>query len=845
MTPFWQDSLTAVLTVLRSTPEGLRSEDAAARLAVDGPNALTPPHSPSLLRLFAVRFKNPLVLLLLGAGAISVATGDRASAAVVWLMAMLSAALDAVQEHRAGNAAERLSRTVALRVTALRDGVPREIAARDVVAGDVVLLSAGNLVPADGRVLEARDGFVKQALLTGEPYPVEKHAGECPGPDTPMTEATNAVFMGTTVVSGTLKVLLCRTGARTALGEIGASLAIEPPPTAFEVGTRRFGLLILRLAIGMVLFVILVNIARHRPPLEAFLFAVALSVGLTPELLPMVVSVTLARGALRMAARRVIVKRPAAIHDLGSMDVLCTDKTGTLTEAKIRLEMHLDPAGRETPRVLELVVLNSRFESGIRSPLDDAILAHTEVDLTGWSKVDEVPFDFERRRVSVLATRPDGARLLVLKGAFEDVLALSSRYELDGPDDLHPLDPAARASMQDRFDDLGRRGFRVLGVAWKVEPPDCAHIAISDEAELVFAGFAAFEDPPKASAAPALAALAAAGVSVKIVTGDNELVTRHVCTELGVAVSGVLTGPEIDRLDDTALAARVDDTALFCRMVPAQKSRVIAACRRRGHVVGYLGDGINDAPSLHAADVGISVKDAADVAQVAADLILLEQDLGVIYDGVREGRRTFGNILKYIMMGTSSNFGNMFSMAGASLVLPFLPMRAPQILLNNFLYDVSELPIPMDSVDDAFLARPHRWDMKFIRTFMMTLGPVSSVFDVLTFFLLLRIFHASEAQFQTGWFVESLASQVLVIFVIRTTGNPFRSRPSRLLIGTSLGVVAVAILLPVSPFARTLGFVAPPASFFPLLAGLVALYLVSVEIMKRWFYSRVAEPAGR
>jgi Mg2+-importing ATPase len=588
----------------------------------------------------------------------------------------------------------------------------------------------------------------------------------------------------------------------------------------------------------------------HRPRLESFLFALALAVGLTPELLPMIVSVCLARGALRMAARKVIVKRLAAIHDLGSMDVLCTDKTGTLTEARIELAQHLDPLGRDSQRVLLLASLNSRFETGLKSPLDEAILRHgSEVDVGGWCKIDEVPFDFERRRVSVLLEK-QAERLLVVKGAFEDVLRLSTAYEGEGPEDLRPLDAAGRAHLHARFERLGREGFRVLGVAWRAVAPDHPHAVVDDETELVFAGFAAFLDPPKASAKAAVAALTARGVTVKVLTGDNELVTQHVCSQLGLDAAAMVTGAAVAALDDQALGALVERTTLFCRVTPAQKNRVILALRRRGHVVGFLGDGINDAPSLHSADVGLSVDSAVDVAKEAAALILLEHDLGVLHDGVLEGRRTFGNIMKYIMMATSSNFGNMVSMAGAAAVLPFLPMLPLQILLNNLLYDVSELPIPMDDVDAAYLDRPRKWDMTFVRNFMVAVGPVSSVFDFLTFFVLLRFLGADAALFHTGWFVESLATQVLVIFVIRTQGSPLRSQPSGWLVATSLAVVVTAVLLPLSPLGSTLGFVPLPVRFFPVLAALVGAYLVAVEAVKRWFYRRlgasfVRDPAPR
>ena len=842
---FWKEPLADLCRRLGTAEAGLSSAEAARRLARYGPNVLRAGRRQTFLLLLLSRFRNPLVLLLIAASVISALTGDLTSSAIVIAMAILSVMLDSVQEYRAGQAAERLKLSVAVQVSVLRDGAPCTLPVRDLVPGDVVLLAAGDLIPADGRVLEARDCFVNQALLTGEPYPVEKHPASEPKPDLAMNEATDAVFMGTSTVSGSSRVLVCATGGETTLGEIGASLSKQAPPTSFELGTRSFGFLILRLAVAMVLFVLLVNTLKHRPLLESFLFAVALAVGLTPELLPMVVSVTLSRGALRMAAKKVIVKRLAAIHDLGSMNILCTDKTGTLTEARIRLEKHLDPLGRDSDRVLELAYLNSFFETGLRSPMDEAILRHEEVDASAWTKIDEVPFDFERRRVSVLlAPKAEGAeRLLVVKGAFEDILRLSTTSENGGPDDLRPMDAAARREMSERFDALSREGYRVLGIARKMEPAEHTHAIISDETELVFVGFAAFEDPPKASAAAALKALAASGVTVKVVTGDNELVTRHVCEELGLAVEGVLTGPQIDGLSDPALEAQAGRTTLFCRMVPAQKNRVILALKRRGHIVGYLGDGINDAPSLHSADVAISVDSGVDVAKAAADMILLDQDLGVLHHGILEGRRTFGNIMKYIMMGTSSNFGNMFSMAGSALFLPFLPMLPAQVLLNNFLYDVSEIPIPMDSVDDDFIARPRRWDMNFIRNFMLVVGPVSSVFDFLTFYVMLHVFKAQEALFQTGWFVESLATQVLVIFVIRTRGNPLKSRPSRLLTATSLAIVALGALIPLTPLAKPLGFVAPPAKFFLILAAMVAVYLAGVQGIKMWFYRRFAPGA--
>lgn len=834
---------------------GLSSQEAARRLARYGPNLFIPKQRRLVPQLL-MRFGNPLVLVLLAASAISTATGDAGSASVIAVIVLMSVVLDFIQERRAGHAAEQLAHRVAPRVRVWRDGREQRVTAEVLVPGDVVLLAAGDLIPADAQVLQAQDFFVNQALLTGEPYPVERHAAATALPDRGEWDSddTGAIFMGSSVVSGSARALVRRTAKRTAIGQIATTLEKQPPPTAFELGARRFGLLIMRLTVLLMLFTLLVNAAFHRPLLESFLFAVALAVGLTPELLPMVVSITLARGAMRMAKAKVIVKRLSSLEDMGSMDVLCTDKTGTLTEASIRLECHLDAQGKSSERVLELAYLNSFFESGLKNPMDEAILAHETVDVSAWTKIDEVPFDFERRRVSVLVERA-GERLLVLKGAPEDVLRLCSEYESgslgahEGPSPgigaehqpmLKSLDEAARRTIHGLFEDLGQQGYRVLAIAWKREPDTLIDAVVGDESQLVFAGFAGFLDPPKASAKSAMDALSASGVAVKIITGDSEQVARHVFAELGMEVTGVLTGMELAAMNDDALRARVESVNLFARANPQQKNRVLLALKSRGHVVGYMGDGINDAPALHTADVGISVDSAVDVAKQAADMILLENDLHVLHNGIREGRRTFGNVMKYILMATSSNFGNMFSMAAATLFLPFLPMLPLQILLNNFLYDMSELPIPLDNVDEEDMAAPHRWEMSFIRDFMWFVGPISSVFDFATFWLLLNVLDANEALFHTGWFVESLATQVLVIFIIRTRGSPLASRPHPALMFTAMAVIAVAIILPFTPLAEMLGFVALPVEFFGLLAGLLLAYLMLVEAAKRWFYRHVA-----
>ncbi len=820
---------------------GLSRSEAAARLRQFGANRLHPARTRAPWLQFLARFRSPLVLVLLLAAAVSALTGELSSSLIIGVIVLISVTLDFVQEYRAEQTAAALAAQVALLATVLRDGVPVELPVVQLVPGDVLLLSAGSLIPADAKLIEAHDFFVNQAQLTGEAYPVEKRTAAQTAVDAWELDAQDTVFMGTSVVSGSARAQIGRTGSASALGQIADSLALRAPPTAFEIGTRRFGMLIMRLTLLLVLFTLLVNLAFHRALIESFLFAVALAVGLTPELLPMVVSVTLARGAMRMAARQVIVKRPSAIQDMGAMDVLCTDKTGTLTEARIRLERHVNASGVEASSVLELAYLNSYFETGLKSALDDAILAHEEIDVGAWRKIDEVPFDFERRRVSVLLEREQGGaltRTLVVKGAPEDVLRLCTHYE-DETTMVRDLDEAARARINALFNGLGQQGFRVLGIARREVAADHPHAVLSDESALVFAGFAGFLDPPKASAAQALTALAASGVTVKIVTGDNEQVTRHVCEQLGLGVIGVLTGRDIDALNDDALRVQVEGANLFCRVNPAQKNRVILALKARGHVVGYLGDGINDAPSLHTADIGISVAGAVDVAKQAAAMILLESDLMVLHAGILEGRRTFGNVMKYIMMATSSNFGNMFSMAAATLFLPFLPMLPLQILLNNLLYDVSEITLPLDNVDAEDLAQPKRWDMGFIRNFMLTIGPISSIFDFLTFYLLLRLFDAHESLFRTGWFVESIATQVLVIFVIRTRRNPLRSHPNGWLVATSLAVVATAMTLPFTPLAPYLGFTPLPLSFFGLLTVLLILYLLMVEGGKQWFYRRL------
>jgi P-type Mg2+ transporter len=832
---WWSDTLEQTLLAVGSCPEGLSGEQASARLRTSGPNVLIDTYRLSVLLALLVRLANPLIVILLVASLVSGLSGQVASFCIIVTMVLLSVSLDLLQEHRAQRAALALRDSVAPLARVLRDGVLTRVLVARLVPGDVVEVSAGSLVPADGRLLASKDLFVNQGLLTGEAFPVEKSPRGLSTGDAELASASHVLFMGTSVVSGSGRFVVVRTGRETMLGEIAGLLEKAPPPTAFELGVRRFGLLIMRLTVLLVLFVLLVNATLQRPWLESFLFALALAVGLTPEMLPMIVTVTLARGAQVMAREKVIVKQLASIENLGSMDVLCTDKTGTLTEGAIRLERHIDPLGVESPEPLLLAYINSSLESGLRSPLDDAILAHEQLDISAYQKLDEVPFDFERRMVSVLVQGPLGRRLIV-KGAPEDLLDRS--VACDTHQGQEPLDDDRRERLDSLRHALEDDGFRVLGVAWRPEPDTQVSALAEDEASLLFAGYCAFYDPPKAGAGTTLRRLAEVGVAVKIVTGDSERVARYICRSLGVAVEETLHGDDIDDLDADALSARADAATLFCRVKPAQKGRILAALKRRGHVVGFLGDGINDAPALHVADVGISVDTAVDVARDAAHMILLERDLGVLLDGVLEGRRTFGNVMKYILMGTSSNFGNVFSMAGAAGFLPFLPMLPTQVLLNNLLFDFSEMAVPLDEVDPEELRYPRQLDTRLIERFMAVIGPVSSIFDFATFALLLKVFGADAVLFHTGWFLESLITQVLVIFVIRTRRSPLESRPHPLLAATSLLVVVVGLLLPYSPLSEALGFVAPPPAFLLMLAGLVVTYLALVEGVKRWFYRR-------
>lgn len=809
---------------------GLSVEAAAARLAKDGLNRLQDETAQSLWRAFAARLRNPLVMILAVAGLILAGIGDAPSFLIITMVLLLSVTMDVLQEHRAGNAARRLRESVALKALAVRGGRRLEIPASALVRGDIVILTAGDLVPADGIVLEARDFYVNEASLTGESFPAEKHAVA----DRAQPVAANMAYMGSSVVSGSATVKLTATGPRSQIGTISGALTRPPPPTDFEIELGRLSRLIMRVTIGLVLFTLLVNLTLHRPPLQSFLFAVALAVGLTPELLPMIISVSLAHGAIRLSRREVIVKRLSDIHDLGAMDILCSDKTGTLTEARIELAKSVTIAGEDSKQALLLGAVNAAFETGLKSPLDEAILKAFPQASQGWVKLDEVPFDFERRRVSVLAKK-DGAPLLIVKGAAEDLLALCRFAQRDRA--TAPLDEESRQVAAKFLSGLGNDGFRVLAVAWREMPTGSRTAALEDKDELILAGFLAFRDPPKMDARKALADMAALGVTVKILTGDGPEVTQRVCRDLSLPGTSLLLGSEIAAMSEEALAARIEKTDMFCRVSPAQKLRILTALRRQGHVVGYIGDGINDAPSLHEADVGFSVEGAVDVAKAAAGMILLRPDLAILAEGVREGRRTHANILKYVMMAISSNFGNMLSMAAGAAILPFLPMLPVQILLNNLLYDLSELAIPMDRVDASAMEKPRRWNMREIRLFMYVLGSASSLFDLVTFFLLLYVWGTDEQLFHTGWFLESMATQILVIFVIRSA-TPWKSRPHPALLVTAFGALACAILLTFTVWGRDIGFAPVAPALLATLGAVTGVYLALIFLLRRWVAQR-------
>ncbi|WP_363349935.1 magnesium-translocating P-type ATPase [Methylocystis echinoides] len=842
-------SLDALFRKLRASPEGLSETEAARRLKRFGPNRVAREAAGGALRLLARHVFNPLNGLLLTLAAASFALSDQRAAIVISAIVVLSVLLAFVQEHRSNSAAAKLRAMVRTHVSVRRPdsgGDPFvETSLEALVPGDIVRLAAGDMIPADVRLIEAKDLFINQSALTGESMPVEKFAAAAQAHEP--FEASCLAFMGSNVVSGYGEAVVLVTGAGTLFGEIADRIAEADDSTAFDESVKKFTLLMISFMAVMAPAVFFINGYFKGDWLAAFLFAISVAVGLTPEMLPMIVTVNLAKGAMAISREKVIVKRLNAIQNFGAMDVLCTDKTGTLTQDRIILKRHLDIYGQNFDRVLEFAYLNSHFQSGLRNLLDVAVLQHAEIEERlaprhSFKKIDEIAFDFDRRRLSVVVDSDDGQRLLICKGAVEEIFAVASWFET--AEASGALDPSHLETAQRETAELNADGFRVIAVAYRTVPPQQSVFTAADERELTLLGYIAFLDPPKESAARAIADLRKGGVAVKILTGDNDIVTRKVCRDVGLDIDVLLLGADLDAMDDAALAACVSNVTVFAKLSPPQKARVVAALRRQGHVVGYLGDGINDGPALKAGDVGISVDTAVDIARESADIILLEKSLAVLNDGVLEGRKVFANILKYVRMGASSNFGNMFSVLGASVFLPFLPMTPIQILTNSLLYDFSQTAIPTDNVDEEFLARPRKWDIGGIAKFMLYLGPVSSIFDYATFILMLVAFNAWEKPqlFQTGWFVESLFTQTLIIHIIRTRKIPFiESRASNALLLTTIVVCLIGASLPYSPLAAIFGFTPLPWSYWPAIGLFLLGYAILAHFAKTAFFEQFSD----
>lgn len=814
--------------------KGLSQEQVTQRIQKYGLNQVSTHVRSHILIEFLKNFANPLVLILLAIVIISFVLGDTLNGVIVLMMLFLSVGLNFYQEHKASNAAEKLQEKVALVSTVIRDSKEQDVKANEIVVGDILVLNAGDLIPADARLLETKDFFVNQSSLTGEAFPVEKSEAEPINQDGEIGSLTHTIFSGTNVVTGTAKAVVIATGVNTEFGKIAKDLSQTEQENNFTHGIKHFSFFILRIVVVFVSFIFAVNAVIKHDFLESLTFAIAVAVGLTPEFLPMIMTVTMGKGALLMAKKGVIVKKLTAIPSFGSMNILCTDKTGTLTEDKISLVEYMDIDGHHSPHVLEMAYLNSSLQTGITNPLDQAVVNYKKLDITAYKKIDEIPFDFIRRRMSVVVEHQE-KRLLIAKGAPESLLLQSTRIMHDGKETK--FDDERKQQYTAQYEKLSAQGYRVLAVATKVLTEKKAAYSKDDESDLVLTGFAAFLDPVKQNAQLAISELKKIGIEMKVLTGDNEVVTKMVCKEANIDIKGVLLGGEIADMSDQELAKKALNVTIFARFSPNEKERVIRVLKMTGNVVGYMGDGINDSPSIKMADVGISVENAVDVAKESADFILTNKSLLELKDGVIEGRVIFGNTMKYIMMGLSSNFGNMFSVLGAVLFLPFLPMLPIQILLNNFLYDLSQVTIPTDNVDQEYLKAPKRWDIHFIRKFMYIFGPISSLFDFITFFVLYTTFSHFPGAFQTGWFMESLATQTLVIHVIRTQKIPFiESHASKALTFSTILVVILGWTLPYLPIGKVFQLSPLPLQTVLILVGIVAGYLILVEFGKRLFY---------
>ena len=837
-----------LLQRLGSSAAGLSSAQAETLLDDLGPNTISSAGRASILRDLLDRFRNPLVIQLLIIAIVSWLIGEIPATVVVGVMVFLSVILSYIQETRSSRAIEKLQKLITTTVTALRDNRETEIPLEQIVPGDIIILAAGSLIPADLRILAAKDFFVTQSALTGESMPVEKNADPAQPAARAPFEYSNACFMGSNVLSGSARAVVLATGSRTYFGSLAEKLMKKREPTSFDKGVKNFTWLMIRFMLVMVSLTFVIVGATKGDWLQALLFSLAIAVGLTPEMLPMIITVCLSKGALLMARKKVIVKHLHAIQNFGAMDVLCTDKTGTLTQDHIVLERYVDVTNRTSEDVLRYAYMNSFYQTGLRNLIDRAILEHTDLDVErNCRKVDEIPFDFKRRRMSVVIDYED-RHVLICKGAVEEVCAACEHYQVD--EDINPLITLIRDDLLDEYRSLSAEGYRVLAIAYREFDRSKQTFAIADESELVLLGYIAFFDPAKDTSARAIEALTRSGVTVKILTGDNELVTQKVCHDVAMPVTRIVTGPQLAALDNERFATEVNEANVLARLTPDQKEKVIQTLRARGHVVGFLGDGINDVLAMKAADVGISVDTAVDVAKESADIILLEKSLLVLEDGIMEGRQVFGNIIKYIKMGASSNFGNMFSVVGGAFFLPFLPMAPIQVLVNNLLYDTSQTAIPLDNVDQEYLQKPRRWNIKSIRNFMLYVGPISSIFDYATFFLMLWFFgtiafkpgDTTDANthlqklFQTGWFVQSLLTQTLIVHIIRTQRIPFiQSRASLPLLLSTLGIMAVGVWLPYSPLAAYFGFVPLPAIYFAWITAFLLAYGVLTHKVKMWF----------
>ena len=831
---FWSLPAAELLAQLQTTPLGISSDEARQRLTRFGSNLLTPRKRSDSLALFLNQFKSPITLILLFAAGLSLFLHEHVDVLIILAIVFISGLLGFWQERGAANAIGKLLAIVQIKAMVLRDGSPIEIPVEEIVPGDVIILNGGDIIPGDCLILESKDLFVDEATLTGETYPVEKLAGVLVK-ETQLGQRNNTLFMGTHVVSGSAKAVVVCTGTETEFGKVSERLKLRPPETEFERGVRKFGYFLMEITLLLVIAIFAINTYMSRPVLEALLFSLALAVGLTPQLLPAIISVNLAHGAKRMAQQKVIVKRLASIENFGSMNVLCSDKTGTLTEGVVRVNSTLDVEGKESEKVLFYAYINAFFETGFTNPIDSAIRNYRQFDVSGCRKLDEVPYDFIRKRLSILVSKDD-KHLMVTKGALSNVLSVCSSAETS--DGMIVDIATVKEHIQKCFEKQSSKGLRVLGVAYRDVGSDPL-LTKDHEAAMTFSGFIVLFDPPKAGIADTINQLNHLGISFKVVTGDNRLVAANVSQQVGFSNPQILTGSDLRSMSDEALSKRVNDISIFAEVEPNQKERIILALKKSGNVVGYIGDGINDASALHASDVGISVDSAVDVAKDAADIVLLEKDLGVLVQGVREGRTTFANTLKYVFMATSANFGNMFSMAGVSLFLPFLPLLPGQILLTNLMTDIPEMTIATDSVDGEMVDHPRRWDIGFIRNFMLVFGILSSVFDILTFGALFFILHATPDQFRTGWFMESVISASLIVLVIRTKKPFFKSMPGKYLSAATLLIVASAFLIPFMPIGKVFGFSQLPISFLLLMGVIVAFYIIAAEMVKAVFYRRV------